>query len=153
MAGPEVGGVGPDFELDSTEGPIRLSDRLARGPVLLVFYPGDDTPVCTRQLCDYRDNLEVFASLGVQVLAVNPQRLESHRAFAKKHELPFPLLSDPKRNACRAYGAVGLLGMTRRALVLIGRDGRILYTRIDLPIFRRTAEELRGVLGSLDLGG
>ncbi|MEE8557766.1 MAG: peroxiredoxin [Myxococcota bacterium] len=153
MAGPEVGSAGPDFELDSTEGPIRLSDQLARGPVLLVFYPGDDTPVCTRQLCDYRDNLEVFASLGVQVLAVNPQRLESHRAFAKKHALPFPLLSDPKRNACRAYGAVGLLGMTRRALVLVGRDGRILYTRTDLPIFRRTAEELRGVLAGLDLGG
>ena len=150
--GPDRGDPAPDFELDSTQGRVRLSERLKQGPVLLVFYPGDDTPVCTRQLCDYRDNLSMFSDLGVQVLAINPQSLDSHRAFAEKHSLPFPIVSDPGRSTCRAYGAVGLLGMTRRALVLVGRDGRVRYRHADLPIFRRTAEELRTVLDGLGLG-
>jgi peroxiredoxin Q/BCP len=150
---PDVGDSAPDFTLASTEGSITLSDRLQRRAVLLVFYPGDDTPVCTRQLCDYRDNLDGFADLGVDVLALNPQKLDSHERFAKKHGLPFPLLSDPDRIVCNAYGASGLLGMTKRALVLIGRDGRVRWRRTDLPIFRRSAEELRDIIRKLDLGG
>ncbi len=150
---PDVGDVAPDFTLSSTEGSITLSERLQRRAVLLVFYPGDDTPVCTRQLCDYRDNLDGFAGLGVDVLALNPQKLDSHERFAKKHGFPFPLLSDPDRLVCKAYGASGLLGMTKRALVLIGRDGRVRWRRTDLPIFRRSAEELRDVIRELDLGG
>ena len=147
-----VGDVAPDFELDSTRGRIRLSECLAGGPLLLVFYPGDDTPVCTKQLCDYRDNLDVFSDVGIQVLAINPQSSESHEAFARKYELPFPLASDLDRKCCAAYGAVGLLGMTKRALYLIGRDGRVKYQRVDFPLFRRSAAELREVIADLDLG-
>lgn len=146
--GPAVGDPAPDFTLDSTSGSVCLADELAAGPVLLVFYPGDDTPVCTRQLCDYRDNLSVFSDAQVRVLGINSQSLSSHQAFARKHELPFPLLSDPGRGVCGAYGARGLLGLTRRALFLIGRDGRVLYRQIDLPIFRRTAAELREVIAA-----
>ncbi len=148
---PQVGDEAPDFRLDSTRGEIRLSERRSNGPVLLVFYPGDDTPVCTRQLCDYRDNLSVFSDLGVEVIAINSQSLASHSSFAEKHGLPFALVSDPGRETCRAYGALGLLGMTKRALFLIGGDGRVLYRQVDLPIFRRTAEELQGVLERLEL--
>ena len=148
---PGIGDAAPDFTLPSTEGRIRLSERLKQRAVLLVFYPGDDTPVCTRQLCDYRDHLEIFAGLGVDVLAINPQPLDSHERFAKKHALPFPLISDEDRTVCRAYGASGLLGMTKRALVLIGQDGRVRWRRTDLPIFRRTADELRDVISELDL--
>ena len=152
MASPlSVGDVAPDFTLQGTTGALSLSDRLGRGAVLLVFYPGDDTPVCTRQLCDYRDHLGEFAELGVEVLAINPQSLESHEAFAKKHGLPFPLLSDPERRVCKAYGAVGLLGMTKRALVLIDRSGRVRWQHVDLPVFRRSAEELRRVIAELGL--
>jgi len=68
---PDVGDSAPDFTLPSTQGEITLSKSLASGAVLLVFYPGDDTPVCTRQLCDYRDNLAVFTDLGVQVIAAS----------------------------------------------------------------------------------
>lgn len=150
-ASPEIGEVAPDFTLPSTEGTIRLSDRLKQRAVLLVFYPGDDTPVCTRQLCDYRDHLEIFAGLGVDVLAINPQPLDSHERFAKKHALPFPLISDEDRTVCEAYGASGLLGMTKRALVLIGSDGLVRWRRTDLPVFRRTADELRDVISELDL--
>lgn len=147
----QVGDLAPDFDLDSTEGRVRFRDWLERGPVLLVFYPGDDTPVCTRQLCDYRDHLEQFRDLGVQVIAINPQRLSSHRAFAAKHELPFPLVSDPDRSTCRDYGALGLFGTAKRALFLVGSDGRVKYERSDLPIFRRTAEELRREFATLQL--
>lgn len=148
MQGPAVGEPAPEFTLDSTAGRIGLADELASGPVLLVFYPGDDTPVCTRQLCDYRDNPAVFRDAGVRVLAINPQSLESHRAFAEKHALPFPLLSDPDGRVCGAYGARGLLGMTRRALFLIARDGRVVWRRTDFPLFRRSAAELEGVIAA-----
>jgi peroxiredoxin Q/BCP len=148
---PAVGERAPDFELPSTQGTIRLSERLAKSAVLLVFYPGDDTPVCTRQLCDYRDNLSAFRDLGVDVVAVNPQPLDSHASFAEKHDLPFPLCADEDKTVCKAYGAAGLLGMTKRALFLVGRDGRVRYQKVDLPIFRRTADELRDVIGGLDL--
>ncbi len=150
-SGPQVGEEAPDFQLDSTHGAVRLRDRIARGPVLLVFYPGDDTPVCTRQLCDYRDHLEGFSDLGVDVVAINAQSLASHRAFAAKHELPFPLVSDPDGATCRAYGAKGLLGTVKRALFLVGRDGRVRYRQVDLPIFRRRADELREAFERLDL--
>lgn len=144
--GPAVGERAPDFTLESTSGSVRLSQELASGPVLLVFYPGDDTAVCTRQLCDYRDNLAVFSDAGVRVLGINSQSLESHRAFAEKHALPFPLLSDPGREVCGAYGASGLLGLTKRALFLVAADGRVVYRHVDLPVFRRSADELRQVI-------
>jgi peroxiredoxin len=145
----DIGDVAPDFTLPSTQGEITLSKQLAAGSVLLVFYPGDDTPVCTKQLCDYRDNLDAFGELGVQVLGINPQSLSSHERFADKRDLPFPLLSDSDKATCRAYGAIGLLGMTRRALVLIGEDGRVRWQRSDLPIFHRSAAELREVIAGL----
>ncbi|MFQ5698734.1 MAG: peroxiredoxin [Myxococcota bacterium] len=145
------GDEAPDFTLASTRGTIRLAEKLREGPVLLVFYPGDDTPVCTRQLCDYRDNLAVFEHLGVSVLAINAQSLDSHARFAAKHDLPFPLASDPDRAVCRSYGAAGLFGMTKRALVLVGRDGKVRYSRTDIPLFRRTAAELQEVLSDLEL--
>lgn len=153
MAGtpPDVGDPAPDFTLPSTQGTVHLHDRLKERAVLLVFYPGDDTPVCTKQLCDYRDNLGVFAGLGVDVVALNPQPLASHEKFAGKYDLPFPLAADPDKRVCTMYGAIGLFGMTKRALVLVGRDGRVKYRRSDFPIFRRTAEELRDVIGELHL--
>ena len=148
---PDSDEFAPDFTLPSTDGEIALSERLAQSAVLLVFYPGDNTPVCTRQLCDYRDNLKVFSDLAVDVLAINSQSLESHERFAKRHALPFPLLSDADKTVCRSYDAVGLLGATKRVLVLIDRDGRIRWRCTDLPIFRRSAEEIREVLTDLNL--
>ncbi len=151
MGSPDVGAEAPDFTAPSTEGPVTLSDRLAKGPVLLVFYPGDDTPVCTRQLCGYRDDLATFEDLGVQVLAVNPQSESSHERFAKKHSFPFPLVSDASKEVCRSYGALNFLGMAKRALVLVGRDGRVKWRRTDLPVFHQSAEDIRKAVASLEL--
>jgi peroxiredoxin len=146
---PQVGDPAPDFTLPSTSGEISLSKRLATGPVLLVFYPGDDTPVCTRQLCNYRDNLDVFAELDIQVVAINPQSESSHGKFASKHDLPFPLVSDAGGTVCKAYGAVNFLGMAKRALVLVGRDGRVRWRRSDLPIFHQSADDIRDAVAEL----
>lgn len=147
--GSDVGDQAPDFALPSTAGDIQLSKLLDKGPVLLVFYPGDDTPVCTRQLCNYRDNLDVFGELGVQVVAINHQSVDSHRAFADKHKLPFPVVADSGGAVCRQYGALNFLGMAKRALVLIGRDGRIKWRRTDFPIFHQTAADVRAAVAGL----
>ncbi|HME73673.1 MAG TPA: peroxiredoxin [Myxococcota bacterium] len=148
---PQVGDLAPDFTLPSTQGTVRLSERLAQRPVLLVFYPGDDTPVCTKQLCNYRDHMGIFSDLGVEVLGINPQSESSHAAFAKKHSLPFPLLSDHSGAVCRQYGALNFLGMAKRALVLIGRDGRVKWRRTDFPLFHQTADDVRGAVAQLGL--
>ena len=146
---PAEGQQAPDFTLPSTEGEITLLERCKDRSVLLVFYPGDDTPVCTKQLCDYRDHLGVFEDLGVDVLGINPQSLASHRKFASKRGLTFPLLADEDKSVCRAYGALNLMGMAKRALVLVGPDGRVRYSRVELPIFHRSAAELEEVIERL----
>ena len=89
---PAIGEFAPAFTLPSTHGPITLSEQVSvNGIVLLVFYPRDGTLVCTRQLCNYRDNLSMFTSLGVDIIAINDDSLESHEAFSEKYRFPFPL--------------------------------------------------------------
>jgi thioredoxin-dependent peroxiredoxin len=148
---PDVGATAPDFTLPSTRDAFTLSKALTQGAVLLVFYPGDDTPVCTKQLCNYRDNLTVFGDLGVQVIAINPQSEESHRRFADKHQFPFPVVADATKAVCKQYGALNFLGMAKRALVLIGRDGTIKWRRTDFPIFHQTAEDVKAAVANLTL--
>jgi peroxiredoxin Q/BCP len=151
MSTPEVGDRAPDFSLPSNRGPVELKSLLAKGPVLLVFYPGDDTPVCTKQLCDYRDHLGVFQKLGIQVVALNPQSEASHGKFAEKHRLPFPVAADTDGAVTRSYGARGLFGMTKRALVLVGRDGKVAWRKTDFPLFYETTEDVRAAVERLSL--
>ncbi len=148
---PEIGDVAPDFTRPSTQGEFTLSTALKKGAVLLVFYPGDDTPVCTKQLCDYRDNLNVFGGLGVQVIAINPQSESSHQKFADKHHFPFPVVADVDKRVCRDYGALNFLGMAKRALVLVGRDGKVKWRRTDFPIFHQTAADVKAAVTGLAL--
>jgi peroxiredoxin len=147
----DVGTRAPEFTLPSTKGDITLSKVIKKGPVLLVFYPGDDTPVCTKQLCDYRDNLEVFSGLGLQVIAINPQSEDSHKRFADKHRLPFPVVADAKGQVCKQYGALNILGMAKRALVLVGSDGTVKWRRTDFPIFHQTAADVKKAVAGLKL--
>jgi peroxiredoxin len=151
MSIPDVGDLAPEFTLPSTKGPVTLSERLKAGPVLLVFYPGDDTPVCTKQLCDYRDNVSFFEGLKIQVVALNPQSEASHTKFAEKHRFPFPVAADANGEVSRAYGARGVFGVTKRALVLIGRDGRIVWRKTDFALFFESTDDLRRVLSDLAL--
>jgi len=140
----------PGFSLQSDNGDdYRLSDH-ADQRVLLVFYPGDNTPVCTRQLCEYRDGIESFADLGVSVVGISSDDLESHRDFRIKHDLPFVLLSDPGLEVAKLYGCKGTFGM-KRAVFLVDEQGVVRYAHIEaLAVFRRRAEELLEAISALD---
>lgn len=143
----------PDFSLEGDNGKLyKLSDHLGER-VLLVFYPGDNTPVCTRQLCEYRDGIEAFANLGVSVVGISSDDLESHRKFRSKHDLPFVLLSDQDLDVAKLYGCKGALGM-KRAVFLVDEKGIIRYAHIEaLALFRRRAEELLEAIRELDGDG
>lgn len=145
----DVNDQAPDFELkDETGQPFSL--RANRGQsLLLVFYPGDDTPVCTRQLCDYRDGIEAFEGLGVRVVGISKDDAASHRAFREKHGLPFTLLSDPDLEVAEAYDSKGMLGM-KRSVFLVDEEGVIRYRHVEsLSVFRRARGEILDAIGAL----
>lgn len=132
----------PQFELQDDQGQtFRLADQAGR-KVLLVFYPGDNTPVCTKQLCDYRDGIEAFADLGVDVVGISNDGAESHRQFREKHDLPFRLLTDLDLEVAERYDSKGILGM-KRSIFLVDEEGMIRYLHIEsVPLFRRKRDEL-----------
>lgn len=142
----------PDFELCGDDGEnFRLSGYLGQR-LLLVFYPGDNTPVCTAQLCDYRDGIEAFAGLGVTVVGISADDIQSHRNFRDKHGLPFILLSDLDYAVAKQYGCKGTLGM-KRAVFLVDETGIVRYAHVEaLSVFRRKADELLTVIQGLDEG-
>ncbi len=146
----DVNQKAPEIKLAADDGTeFVLSDHLG-ARILLVFYPGDNTPVCTRQLCEYRDGIESFADLGVTVVGISSDGLESHRKFRQKHELPFVLLSDEDLEIADRYGCKGLLGM-KRAVFLVDEAGIIRYAHIEvLALFKRSASELLAVIAQLD---
>jgi peroxiredoxin Q/BCP len=132
MAKLHVGDKAPEFELQGT-GPrvYRLSDYRDTG-VILAFYPGDFTPVCTKQFCSYRDDGDRLEALGVPMMGISPQSVESHGRFAERHGLTVPLLSDPGKKVARAYGVVGPGGFIRRSVFLIDGDGILRYRHVAL---------------------
>lgn len=109
---------------DQTGTMVRLRDLRGR-PVVLFFYPADHTPGCTTEACGFRDDGPSLERAGAVVLGVSTQGVASHRAFAEKLGLGFPLLADADKAVCRAFGALNLLGYAKRVTFLIGRDGRI----------------------------
>ena len=147
--GPQPGDPAPDFELEGTDGTFRLSDH--RGErVVMLFYPGDETPVCTRQFCSYRDRADDLAELDATVVGISSQSVSSHARFTGRHDLNVPLLADVDRTVARRYG-VALPGVgTRRAVVVIDEDGVVRYRNVHaLGLSFHTVEDLRQALGSL----
>ena len=132
----------PDFTLADDGGePFTLSAQ-SGNKVLLVFYPGDNTPVCTKQLCDYRDGLESFEGLGVKVVGISHDGAESHQKFREKHDLPFTLLTDPEYQVAALYDSKSLLGM-KRSIFLVDESRVIRYLHIEsLALLRRRREEV-----------
>jgi peroxiredoxin Q/BCP len=103
----EEGKPAPDFELQTDSGEtVRLSDFRGR-PVVLYFYPKDDTPGCTTEACEFRDSFDVFRERGAEILGVSPDDVRSHEKFKSKYSLPFTLLADPEHEAAEAYGVWG----------------------------------------------
>ena len=135
----KVGDVAPEFSTDAVVGdqstPVKLSDYRGR-KVVLYFYPKDNTPGCTREACSFRDGYNDLQRWGIVLLGCSIDSADSHRAFAKKYSLPFPLLLDPDHKIAKAYGAdngIPILGLDRRVTYVIGDDGRILkvYPNVD----------------------
>jgi peroxiredoxin Q/BCP len=122
---PQVGERAPDFELRDQNGEtVRLSGLLSKGPVVIFFYPKDDTAGCTKEACRFRDDHEKFLAAGAQVVGISSDSEESHRHFAGRFGLPYALLSDPGGRVRKLYGANSLFGlMPGRVTFAIGRDG------------------------------
>ena len=129
-----LGTPAPDFTaLTQDEITICLYRLLNLGPVCLIFYPMDNTPVCTSQLCELRDNWDELQQRGVQVLGVNPSSIMKHKAFAQRHSFPFPLIHDEGSKIAKAYGAHLLLGLINRTVYLIGTDAKVLLAQRGKP--------------------
>ncbi len=146
---PGVGEQAPDFELPGTDGTFKLSDH--RGErVVLLFYPGDETMVCTKQFCSYRDRAEDFASLDATVVGISSQDLDSHAAFTAKHSLNVPLLADVGGAVAKSYSAhAGRLG-TKRAVIVIDEQG-VVRDRHDhlLGLDYQSVDQLKSALASI----
>jgi thioredoxin-dependent peroxiredoxin len=123
----------PDFSLADETGQVRSLAEFRGKPVVLYFYPKDDTPGCTTEACNFRDDYHVYAENGVEILGVSPDTAKAHTKFKNKYNLPFTLLADEDHKICEAYGAWGLkksygkeyYGVLRTTF-LIGPDGKIL---------------------------
>ncbi|HEX8452162.1 MAG TPA: peroxiredoxin [Longimicrobium sp.] len=125
-----VGSEAPVFEAETTDGArVSLPEFRGRSAVLLMFYPQDDTPGCTAQMCAARDESSDYAAAGIVRFGVNPGSLASHRDFVTKYSLDFPLIVDVDSEIASAYGVLRDDGYTGRATFLIDRDGRIAYAQ------------------------
>lgn len=140
--GTAVGRTAPDFELKDGEGRTwRLSDH--RGKVVaFVFYPRDETPVCTKQMCSMRDRWADYQITGAEVVAISVASVESHKQFAEHHGLPQRLLADERGEVTRLYNVRSLLGGSQRAVIVIDPQGVIRYRRSVIPIFRPGDDEV-----------
>jgi peroxiredoxin Q/BCP len=146
---PQVGEPAPDFELAGTDGPFKLSEH--RGErVVLLFYPGDNTMVCTKQFCSYRDRAQDFAALDATVVGISSQDLDSHRGFVEKHGLTVPLLADVDKDVARKYDAFSQRLGTKRAVIVIDEQG-IVRHRHDhlLGLDFQSVDELKAALDAL----
>jgi thioredoxin-dependent peroxiredoxin len=146
-----VGDLAPPFTLSgigpSGPGQYSLSDFQGR-PVVLVFYPADNSPVCTTQLNNYTQHIDEFDGMHAQVLALSPQGLDSHESFANKEGgFAFPLLADSDKEVGKAYGILGPLGFYRRSIVVISETGKVSYVHRSITgvTFRPTDEIVRAI--------
>ena len=131
MTNPTINSPAPEFSLPDSDGnQWRLSDHRGK-VVVLLFYPGDETPICTAQLCSVRDRWEDYVATGAEVVGISKDSVESHRKFAEHHELPLRLLSDSNREVSELYGARSLIpGKVARSVFVIDADGILRYADV-----------------------
>jgi len=153
------GDPAPGFELDGIDGRSLEVERYGleqfRGrPTVLVFYPADNSPVCTVQLRSYSDDFSAFEAVDAQVLAISPQSLESHTEFARANGgFAFPLLADVDRAVGGTYGVLGPVGFYRRSVVVIDTDGVVRWAhRATAGLTFRPVDELVAVVASIAAG-
>ena len=134
----------PNFTLTDGHGnDWTLSDHKGK-PVVLLFYPGDNTPVCTAQLCSVRDHWSEYQATGAEVVGISTDSVESHKGFAEKNQLPLRLLSDAGRKVSEMYDMKSWLpGRSARGVVVIDGDGKIAYHKVEtLSLFRPADEDV-----------
>jgi len=137
-----IGEKAPDFTLkDQFGNDFHLYEKIGK-PVLLLFYPKDDSLICTKQLCDYDINLNRFIEKGINVAAISFDSVESHLKFSKKHKLNYPLLSDSEKNVGKLYFAISVFGSMKRKTVLIDEVGFVRMEDERLPLFYLKPEDL-----------
>ncbi|MEX2105935.1 MAG: peroxiredoxin [Solirubrobacterales bacterium] len=149
MAKLNVGDPAPDFELPGTGGKsYRLSDHRGRR-VILAFYPGDFTAVCTKQFCSYRDQSEKLDGLRAEVLGISPQSVDSHERFAEEKRLNVPLLADEDKRVARAYGV--LAGpIVRRAIFIVDEQGVVRHRKVTLTgLTYESVDDLESALAAI----
>ncbi|HZS07438.1 MAG TPA: peroxiredoxin [Blastocatellia bacterium] len=145
--GSGIGQLAPDINLSDQHGKKwQLSGARGR-TVVLLFYPADETPVCTKQMCSVRDNWSRYQQTGAEVVGINTDSVEKHRRFAEHHELPLRLLSDADGSVVRAYEMKNLFG-TKRGVVVIDKDGRVRFRKVVLPVFRPADDEVIAAIES-----
>lgn len=131
---PTPGQLAPDFTLDGVEGGVRRPFTLSeeRGhPVVIAFYPGDNTLTCTKQLCSYQADLGQFTEHGAQVWGISPQGVDSHEKFATQRGLTFPLLADPDKRVFDLYGAKGSIPIrVKRSVFVIDGEGVVRWAHL-----------------------
>ena len=140
----KIGEAAADFTLKDGDGnDWRLSDHRGN-TVVLLFYPGDNTPVCTRQMCSVRDHWSEYQATGAEVVGISTDTVESHQGFAEKHSLPLRLLSDPDGKVSAEYGMKSWLpGRSARGVVVIDRKGKIAYSKVQpLSLFRPADQDV-----------
>ncbi len=146
---PQVGEQAPDFELPGTEGPFKLSDH--RGEhVVLLFYPGDFTAVCTEQFCSYRDRAQDFSALGATVVGISAQDVASHERFIAENSLTVPLLADTEQVVAKAYSVDSPKWSTDRSVVMIDEQGIVRYRHDpETPLGFPSVDDLKAALDAL----
>ncbi len=145
----KVGDIAPAFTLPGTGGRSYSLSDFAGKPLVIAFYPGDDTPVCTKQLNAYNNDFEEFENLDAAVVGISAQDIASHEAFAAKHGFRFPLLSDVDKTVAAAYGTLGPLGFPRRSVFVVGSDGRLTYVHRALAgVTYRSVQEITAAISA-----
>jgi peroxiredoxin Q/BCP len=147
-AGLKVGDPAPDFTAPTSAGTtLHLKDQIGKAPIVLYFYPKDDTPGCTKEACGLRDNFKAFRDLQATVYGVSYDSVDSHREFIEKYNLPFELISDSEKSIAKAYGADGLL-FAKRMTFVIDKAGKIAWINPSVNPSTHSAE-LQQVLAGL----
>ena len=146
---PQVGEPAPDFELQGTAGPFKLSAHLGER-VMLLFYPGDNTMVCTKQFCSYRDRAEDFGALNATVVGISAQDTASHEAFTAKHSLNVPLLADEGGKVGSLYSTYARPLGTKRAVIVIDEQGVVRHRHDHLlGLDYESVDELKAALDTI----
>lgn len=140
----QIGDSAPFFEAESTQGTIKLGELIGKHPVVLIFYPMDETPGCTAQLCAVRDSKKQYESIDAVVIGVNPAGIDAHRKFATNHGLDFPIAVDEGGAIRKKYEVGKMLGLFLQQRIVYGIDkqGKIAFARKGSP----PAEEIVAAL-------